>query len=124
MKFEQMEDGKEYTIKMNDFTYRKRNQLLRYLKPTDINWRYSELLIEDIATMDFTEVTEYHTFEEAIEHMKVGFHAKFYFADNDMDYSIDFLDRRTDRYKVLMSPWSKTEATFYECMLEPKWQLL
>ena len=56
MKFEQMEDGKEYTIKMNDFTYRKRNQLLRYLKPTDINWRYSELLIEDIAGMDFTEM--------------------------------------------------------------------
>ena len=112
MRFKDLVEGKVYNISNsnNNLSYKLVDNLLFNIEENE--YSYNSMI--EIAHHDFTEVIEYHTFEEAIEHMKKGGKTTF----NNKIYMIG-------EYEYLQySPIKNYTPTFRLDMLKPKWQLL
>jgi len=110
MKFHELEEGKKYRSSAEQEPLELKNGLLWYVNLKE----YAVLRMDYVAEMNFEEVIEYVTFEEALEHMKNGGRAEF--------------DQRCyefDKYGFLQySPIQPYSSSLKLDMLEPKWQLI
>jgi hypothetical protein len=81
MKFKDLEEGKKYKVIINNESTEKtiysiKDKLL-YVKDNLGEEHFSKHSHESISEVDFEEVIEYVSFEEAVKHMKKGGKAKF-----------------------------------------------
>ena len=111
MRFKDLVEGKVYNISNsnNNLSYKLVDNLLFNIEENE--YSYNSMI--EIAHHDFTEVIEYHTFEEAITHMVIG-----------CDASIHGLNYHYSQNNMSIHSSTGTPVILNLKLLEPKWQLL
>ena len=119
MKLKDLEDGKEY--RGCDIRWKIVNDTLFCYSQDDwrvCQWKYNELL-----KIDFEEVFPYVSLQEAIEHMKKGRKAKFYYEKDAVLSDEYHMTKSSFGYYVLHNQYEKA-SPFCDIHQEPKWILL
>ena len=119
MKFKDLEEGKEY--KAHNIRWKFVNDtLFRYLQD---DWRVCQWKYNELLTVDFEEVVAYVSFQEAVEHMKKGCKAKFYYENDDIISSDYIMEQDKYGYYILRKE-NHSVVAFCDEHLKPKWILL
>lgn len=122
MKFKDLKEGKMYEIKgkeSNGVVYEKKEGLL-CCKEDNI---FSDFSFAKASLLDFEEAIAYVSLQEAIEHMKKGGKAKFYYDKDDVFSNEYNMSKSHYGYYVLRANPDYVTG-FCDVHMQNKWILL